>query len=139
MFGLRWPGTDVWQPDDSCGYCGSLNPDILMSRIEAGTVELEPTDKNYKVYVRNRGGAQFQQRYRDCPAGSNCSSPDACTHWVTRETEHAKFYFQHFSEAQARRFVELLGTRKLHIASPGHFYVLPFFVAMKSRAHQGNT
>lgn len=42
--------------------------------------------------------------------------------------EHRKFYFQHLDEAGKRHFVELLNAKKLNIGSPGHFYVLPFFM-----------
>ena len=53
--------------DDTCQYCGSLNPDTLMARLEVGDVMLGATDKNYKVYVENSGGSPFKQSYRDCP------------------------------------------------------------------------
>lgn len=39
-----------------------------------------------------------------------------------------KFYFQHLSEEQRQEFFELLTGGKLHIGSPGYFYVLPFFI-----------
>ena len=54
----------------ACSYCGSVHPDEFMAAVEAGEVELEPTDKSYKVYVT--GG----------------------------KLSHDKFYFQHLSEAQ---------------------------------------
>ena len=50
---------DTWREDNTCSYCGSLNPDVFMARLEAGDVELIPTDKNYKVYVYNDGGEWF--------------------------------------------------------------------------------
>lgn len=96
------PSKDAWRPDDTCSFCGSVNPDVLMARIEAGTVQLGPTDKRYKIYVENEGGD---------PIGT-------------------KFYFQHFSEDQRRRFVDLHNERRLHIGHPGHFYVLPFFMGV---------
>ena len=110
-----------------------------MARIEAGTVELGPTDKSYKVYVKNAGGEPFKQTYRQCPPPetkivdgkeitTRCAGPDTCTHWVTRERDETKFYFQHFTEAQARRFIDLLNEKKLKIGYPGHFYVRPFFI-----------
>jgi hypothetical protein len=43
-----------------------------------------------------------------------------------------KFYFEHLSQEQQTRFIELLNQRKLKIAHPGHFYVLPFFIARVS-------
>lgn len=44
------PEFDVWRPDGTCSWCGSLSPDALFTAIEAGE-ELGPTDKSYKVYV----------------------------------------------------------------------------------------
>ena len=59
------------KPDDgTCDYCGSLDADVFMARLEAGDVTLDPTDKNYKVYVHNNGGAPFKQTHRiDTPEG----------------------------------------------------------------------
>jgi len=111
-----------------CGKCGSFNPDTLMERLEAGTVEVGPTDKSYKIYLRNNGGVEFKQSYRACPPDSSCTGPEDCTHWVTKETSMDKFYFQHFSEEQQTRFIELLNEKKLKIGMPGYFYVHPFFL-----------
>ena len=125
----RWPGPDYYRPEDNtCSHCGSFDPDLLMARLEAGDVELGPTDKSYKVYLRNKGGAPFLQHYRNCPKDAKCTGPDDCTHWVTRETSSGKFYFQHLSAEQKTRFVELLNDKRLHIGYPGHFYSLPFFL-----------
>lgn len=117
-----------WRSDDTCSFCGSLNPDVLMARLEAGNVALGPTDKSYKVYVHNVGGEPFRRSHRDCPKGSTCTGPNDCAHWVTEEVTQAKFYFQHFSPEQGARFVELLNTKKLKLGYPGHFYALPFFI-----------
>lgn len=89
------PEEDSWDRDNTCSYCGSINPDEFMRLAEAGT-ELGPTDKSYKVYM---------------PTG--------------------KFYFQHLSEEQCRKFVDLLNEKKLVIGYPGHFYSKPFFVQYK--------
>lgn len=123
------PGRDLdeWRADGTCSYCGSMNPEALMARIEAGDIELRPTDKSYKVYVRNVGGAPFQQTYRDCPADARCTGPDDCTHWVTREVSETKFYFYHLGDTQRDRFIELFNQRKIRLGFPGHFYVLPYF------------
>ncbi len=127
MADRMFPGPDTIRSDGTCSYCGSVDPDVLMARLEAGDVELGPTDKSYKVYLKNNGGAPFQQSYRDCPSDSKCTGPDDCTHWVTREAGNAKFYFQHLSDEQQKRFIELHNDRKLHIGYPGHFYARPFF------------
>lgn len=39
-----------------------------------------------------------------------------------------KFYYQHLSNPQKKRLVELLNEGKIQFGFPGHFYVLPFFV-----------
>lgn len=138
-FVMAGSGIDAYRDDNTCSYCGSFNPEALMERIEAGTVELGPTDKNYKVYVKNNGGEPFKQTYRQCPPPERkvvdgkeiierCAGPDTCTHWVTRERDETKFYFQHFTEEQARKFIDLLNEKKLHIGYPGHFYIRPFFI-----------
>lgn len=49
-----------------------------------------------------------------------------------------KFYFQHLSEDQKTRFVELLNQRAIKIGYPRHFYVLPFFVALGEPPKGGN-
>lgn len=131
--GPHLQGNDVWdEADDTCSYCGSLNPDELLARIEAGTVELIPTDKNYKVYVENDGGEMFKQHYRNCydVGVKDCPGPAECEHWVVKETSRTKFYFQHFNQDQKRRFVELYNEKRMKLGYPGHFYVKPFFVVL---------
>lgn len=121
------PGIACWQDDESCSYCGSLNPDVFMERLEAGDVTLGPTDKSYKVYVHaNEGAPVFKSTFRDnnCPGGSD---PTKWV-WTTRETRDCKFYFQHLTVEQQKRFLELLNEKKLKISEPGRFYRLPFFI-----------
>jgi hypothetical protein len=103
------------------------------------------------VYISNNGGAAFKQTYRDCPrdkemlssAGakymiSSCTGPADCTHWVTREVNGTKFYFQHLSDikGQRTRFIELLNEKKLKFEDGFEFYVLPFFIQSKGKAHR---
>lgn len=38
-----------------------------------------------------------------------------------------KFYYQHLSDEQRARFIELVNDGTMKIGYPGHFYVLPFF------------
>lgn len=120
--------TEWRESDNSCSYCGSLNNDYLMERLERGDVEVGPTDKSYKVYVRNRGGEPFKQSYRDCPVSARCRGPEDCTHWVTREMQEHKFYFQHLTPLQMQRFVELANEGQIAMGYPGYFYTLPFFI-----------
>ena len=112
--------------DGACSVCGSLNADTFMARLEAGDVVLCPTDKNYKVYIHNKGGSPFKQTY-----GSK--DKDGNHIWVCRDTDHSKFYFQHLSEEQKNRFVELLNEKKLHLDHPGYFYQTPFFVTYEGK------
>ncbi len=127
--------------DDSCRYCGSLNPDTFMQRLEAGDVLLGSTDKNYKVYVTSKPETPtFKQTYRNCPndeereafngrkyMASSCKGPDTCTHWVTKDTNHTKFYFQHLSDEQKNRFIELYNEKRIQFEGGYGFYVMPFF------------
>ena len=50
---------DDSNPDGTCQYCGSLLPVEFMHRARLGT-ELEPTDKNYKVYLGDGRKFYFQ-------------------------------------------------------------------------------
>jgi hypothetical protein len=118
------------RPDDgACDFCGSLDPGMFMARCEAGDVKLVPTDKSYKVYIHNDGGQPFKQTY-----GETYKEKEPCGHevekhrWVCREVQETKFYFDHLSEEQMKRFVELLNGKKLKLDYPGHFYRLPFFI-----------
>lgn len=138
MYCPRGPGPDSpykepfdgsmdWDPANCCTYCGSLNPDEFMKRLEAGDARLGGSDKNYKVYVHNKGGEAFKQHYRECPKEAECTGPDDCTHWITRDMNQTKFYFQHLSEDQRKRFVELMNQKKVE----NTLYVLPFFISAK--------
>lgn len=40
-----------------------------------------------------------------------------------------KFYFEHLSVEQRKRFCDLLNEKKLALNYPGYFYTLPFFLA----------
>ncbi len=115
--------------DGCCWTCGSLDPDEFMRRLESGDVKLVPTDKDYKVYVRNDGGQPFRQTY-----GENYTEKAACGHeeknhrWVCREVLETKFYFDHLNHEQMVRFVDLMNEKKLKIGYPGHFYRRPYFI-----------
>lgn len=129
-FHAPFNGEAHWREGDrSCSYCGSMHPDDFMARLEAGDVEITPTDKNYKAYLVNKGGEDFKQTYRDCPKDAKCTGPDDCTHYVTREIDQHKFYFQHLSEDQMRRMVDLVNEKKLHFQYPGYFYRMPYFMS----------
>jgi len=95
-------GEMVWREDNTCSYCGGLNPEEFMRRLEAQDIEVGPTDKNYKVYVKDLEGK---------PVGG----------------PSGKFYFQHLNPDQMTRFIELYNECKIKMGYPGHFYVSPFF------------
>lgn len=97
---VQFPEEDTWRADNTCSYCGSYNPDLLVKRIDEETVELGPTDKNYKVYLKNVGGD---------PIG-------------------LKFYWPHFSMEQQMAFVGAMNSKRVKIGAPGHFYVMPYFM-----------
>lgn len=42
---------------------------------------------------------------------------------------HRKAYFQHFDEAEKKRFIALFNSKKMKLAYPGHFYVAPYFMS----------
>ena len=90
-----------WQHDKTCSYCGSLAPAEFFAAIDAG-VELGPTGKSYKVYLRG----EHAPPVRGAP----------------------KFYFQHLSDEERQRFVDLVNAKKLNIGDPGYFHTLPFFM-----------
>lgn len=83
-----------------CSFCGSLHPARFLELIAEGW-RVEPTDKNYKAYLRKRG--------------------DEGSLW-------AKFYYQHLSDEQQEEFVGLYNSNRMLLAEPGYFYVTPFFI-----------
>lgn len=119
-------GEHNWRVDNTCSFCGSLNPDELMRRLEIADIQVGPTDKAYKIYVRNLGGPQFKMHYRNCPPNSGCTY-ESCDHWVTVERDETKFYFQHLTEAQRTRFIEIHNEKRMNIGYPGYFYMMPYF------------
>lgn len=150
--GGQFPGADEWRDNDTCSYCGSLSPDVLMAGLEAKQLTLDPTDKTYKIYVHgipNPGAGELE-----CFGSTNAKEPGSG--WVllkdlTEEQKKAarghgspyttafcfgpapserfaKFYFQHLSEEQMKRFIELHNAGSLRLNTPGHFYVRPFFM-----------
>jgi len=97
--GTPYPPTIVNYGEPACTWCGSLQPERFMEMLTLPGYTLGPTTKSYKVYVHHAGDR-----------------------WT------GKFYFQHLDEAQQHEFAELLIHRKLLIAEPGYFTVLPPFV-----------
>lgn len=146
----RGPGTpftgskmDVWGKDRTCSYCGSLHPDDFMAKAASGEIELGPTDKNYKVYIKTvlseEGRAAQIERLKQHEVyltHIKLGDEDGARQWLESYpisgTHIGKFYFQHLSQEQRQQFVDLLNAKALKIGCPGHFYRLPFF-CMPSR------
>lgn len=99
---FKLPPEDSYGDRDACSYCGSLNPDTFMARLEDGSIELCATDKEYKVYV----------------SGTDPNRP----------LQTVKFYFMHLSEPQMIRFVELYNEDKFKFQGGIRFYVWPYFM-----------
>jgi hypothetical protein len=138
------PANDKWHEiDKDCTYCGSMNPDEFLERIRQGTIELGPTDKSYKVYVRNVGGEKFKHT-----SGKNVDEKVVVDgkefsrkeiEWTTTESDDNKFYFVHLSQEQKKEFVELYNRSVteqnpslMKIGYPGHFCRFPYFMAPAS-------
>ena len=135
-----------WRDDGTCSYCGSLSPEALFAAIENGTAVLGATDKDYKLYVDLPNPKEGQPRLSgstnagECPQGWLPADAEAKTKWglspgttfyVVRPdgpTRHAKFYFQHLSDDQKQRFVDLYNARRLKFHPGDGFYVMPFFM-----------
>lgn len=143
-------------PGPTCSWDGSLHPDVFMDLCESGEAILTPTDKNYKVYIEvdiedgadqlrivsradfNPGASPVYGEYQQIK-DVDLSNVDTGG-WMTLDPEswiqlapvgnrrHSKFYFEHLSDAQKLRFIELLNEKKLRLEYPGYFYRLPFFV-----------
>lgn len=139
---------------ETCSYCGSLHPDAFMAAAEAG-LQLTPTDKSYKVYVdlprgdvgqpvvsgmgavRSGGGwvtaseehrALIERTWMKESADRAIANGEAILISAQTATNTEKFYFEHLSEDQKQRFVELLNAGTLKLAAPGYFYAAPFFI-----------
>ena len=129
------PNIDTFREDDTCSYCGGVNPDTILELIRTGKVEIGPTDKDYKIYLRSIDDSNiFKIRHRT----DSDSTGDKSKHvWVTEERNHAKAYFYDFSKDQKIEFLRLYNLKvtdpanisAMKIGAPGHFYVKPYFFA----------
>lgn len=149
---LKYGGSnkDTWGHDNTCDYCGSFNPDDFMRHLEARSISLTPTDKNYKVYIEGipnpdagkptiyasanhpqSGEGWVQVTPENRGSLPECANRFEDGYWVkvepTVEIAHHKLYFQHLTSEQKKRFVTLLNEQKLSLSYPGYFYVNPFF------------
>lgn len=120
------PGADHYLADGTCSYCGSISEDAFMERLRAGDIEVTPTDKNYKVYVKNKGGAPFLREVGE--RREHPTSGEVTTVPTLKETETATFYLQHLTVEQRHEFIAKHNDNSMHIGFPGRFYVWPFFM-----------
>lgn len=140
----------------SCSYCGSMHPDDLFAAIDAGTCQISGTDKNYKIYVDvphpgagepcvlssanfdfGDGAIKVTPENIDTLPLSDAQRKDwrddkgQREHWVRvtprPANAHAKFYYQHFDDAQQQRFLDLYNEKKLPLEPRFGLYVLPYF------------
>jgi len=58
-YGYGVEGKDSWRDDNTCSFCGSLNPAKVLAEIEAGE-RVIPSDKAYKMYLGRDHKAYFQ-------------------------------------------------------------------------------
>lgn len=152
VYGASAKHRDHWGVRDgyrACSYCGSMHPDDLFAHIEAGTCKISGTDKNYKIYV------DVAHPDKGKPAiFSSCSHKTPGYVFLTKElcdqrgldsyaraeyvgeyvkiephhgNAHAKFYYQHFDEAQQQRFIELYNAKKLPLEPQFGLYRKPYF------------
>lgn len=134
-----------WREDGTCSHCGGMRPSLILKAIREGS-EVEPTDKNYKIYVnmpdpdvgkmevfagRNHPPEAGDTSWLHVDEALKAAHPhinfnNHFGEWVQigprRATRNVKCYFNHFSESQAVEFVLLAHTGKMKLAYPGHFY-----------------
>lgn len=131
-----------------CSWCGSLHPDALFKAIEDGC-ECGPTDKNYKLYVHlpnpnvgkieicgSDSGPAFDAQGK--PTRDDLTAEERVDGRYRRDiSAHApptlqmKFYFQHLSDDERKKFVELLNAKKVKLGYPGRFYAMPYFMSVQ--------
>lgn len=105
---------------DECPFCGSMSGDAFMSVLNHPDLEVLPTDKNYKVYVRPKDPSK---------------GPVSGVALLAPISSQRKFYFQHLSSRQKYEFIELINHGMIQLGHPGFFYVLPYFCKLTTTQH----
>lgn len=134
---------DHWREDGTCSYCGSMHPDTVMRRAEAGEIAFGPTDKGYKAYIYEAVSPELMTRYETQARAHGIGAMILKEQGEAKFQEYwgrekkavsgkhlGKFYFQHLSEGQRSHFIHLHNTRKMQIGFPGRFYVTPYFCTL---------
>jgi hypothetical protein len=146
---FKLPAEDEWRPDGTCSHCGSISQEELFRVIESGG-RLDPTDKNYKVYVNDANPNVGKPRivgiashkpddsWVEVTAENLTTFPDYKRHplepgtWVLVAPDSAarmrKFYFQHLDVDGRKRLIGLVNAKTINFGEPGYFYPLPFFM-----------
>ena len=99
-----------WLEVGSCSYCGSMEPAALFEAITGGA-EIYATSRNNQLFVR----------YIEI-------DPETGRVGETPTQAEGMFQFEHFSESERTKFVQLLNDEEITFGYPGHFTILPFFV-----------
>jgi hypothetical protein len=132
-----------------CSYCGSMHPDDFMEAVRNG-LEIGPTDKSYKVYVKgipregdpneprvvshakhqfsgsrswkelSRAEKKAAKAYRLMPGSDPKAEFWQFMPWG--ETVEGKFYTAHLSPEQGDEFRALYGEGKVVVGYPYRFY-----------------
>jgi len=124
---------DTWRKDNTCSYCGSLDPETFLEAVELGN-PVGATDKNYKMYIDLPGSGKkvktISQNFKP-QKGEGFKKVPFKNEWYKTEpevTRHAKFYFQHLDTDQKKKFVDLVNQKKLNYQGGIGLYVLPYFM-----------
>jgi hypothetical protein len=133
-----FPGPDHWRAvrnpgggmigdnERTCSYCGSMHPDDFMAIAAAGTAELGPTDKSYKVYVEHDGfhGKFYFQHLSEDQRREFVDVYNARPKRLYSDTEYEPGTFGRPKFTLAPGCPET----GMAVGYPGHFYRLPFFM-----------
>lgn len=110
------------RPDDlRCDFCGGLRPEVFMRRLELGNIILSPVFHRgglnllprEQLFVRTWGGPCFIEAYRISRKHGG---------WATREVKDVRFYLNHLSRDELRRFAQLLDEGRVKLDCPTAIY-----------------
>jgi len=138
-------GEDTWREREGalhCSYCGSLPPARLFELIESEAAQLGPTDKGYKLYVEEWGDKEKPcwECHGEGATHKTAANPEGVECFVCFGAKHIptgprhKFYFQHFSQEDRQRFIELHNNGKIDYGYPGYLYSRPYFTKSDRKA-----
>lgn len=85
-------------------------------------------NKHGKLTCSYCGSIHPDELFEAIDAGVEIGPTDK-TYKIYLEGSYRKFYFQHFSQGEKQRFIDLLNEKKIILGYPGYFYVKPYFIA----------